>query len=122
MTIHAEPDIVAKGELLRYLAPLTLERLISFFPLEGNAARIGSILYFQVPSSPGMGVEKGRVEGEQGLLAYWPMGKAVAIYLEKTRSYSPMNPLGRITGNLPALAKVKEGRRIAMSIDYPEDG
>jgi hypothetical protein len=61
-----------------------------------------------------MGEEKSKTTAEKGMLAYWPMGRAFCIYYEKTRPYSAINPIGRITENLSVFNQVKSGTKITV--------
>jgi hypothetical protein len=100
----------ARGELIRFLAPRTVDALVRKLPLEGRAALHQSEVFFEVP--PIMGEEKAKNTADKGMLAYWPMGRAFCIYYEKVRPYSSVNPIGRVTENLLVFGQVKSGTKI----------
>ena len=100
----------AEGELIRYLAPRTVEAIVRKLPLEGRAALWKEEVYFEIPVK--MGEEKAKPTVEKGAIAFWPMGSALCIFYGESQPYSPVNILGRVTKNLELLAKVKSGTKI----------
>ncbi|MDH5531938.1 MAG: hypothetical protein OEX99_00495, partial [Candidatus Bathyarchaeota archaeon] len=63
-----------EGELVRHLAPRTVEAIIKRLPLEGRAALWKEEVYFEIPVK--MGKEKAKPTVEKGTIAFWPMGNA----------------------------------------------
>ena len=102
----------AEGNLIRFLSPRTVEALVRSLPLEGRVALTKGGLYFPVPIN--LGVEKAKRTVEKGVLAYWPMGRALCIFYEDAKPYSPVNYVGKITKNLEIFRKVKMGMKIVM--------
>ncbi|RJS83776.1 hypothetical protein CW706_05630 [Candidatus Bathyarchaeota archaeon] len=102
----------AEGNLIRFLSPRTVEALVRSLPLEGRVALMKGGLYFPVPIN--LGVEKAKRTVEKGVLAYWPMGRALCIFYEDAKPYSPVNYVGKITKNLEIFRKVKMGMKIVM--------
>ena len=100
----------AKGELIRFLSPRTVDALTRKLPVEGRAALWKSEVYFEVPVD--MGEEKAKSTAKKGTIAYWPMGRAVCIFHDETRPYSSVNNIGRVTENLELFSQVKSGTRI----------
>ena len=100
----------AEGELIRYMAPRTVEAILKSLPLEGRAALWKEEVYFEIPVK--MGGEKSVKTVKKGTLAYWPMGNAVCIFYGETQPYSPVNVIGLLTKNLDLFRKVKSGMRI----------
>ena len=100
----------AEGELVRYLAPRTVESILRELPLEGRAALWKEEIYFEIPVK--MGGEKAKPTVEKGAIAYWPMGSALCIFYGESQPYSPVNILGRVTKNLELFTKVKSGTKI----------
>jgi len=100
----------AEGELVRYLAPRTVEAILRKLPLEGRAALWKEEIYFEIPVK--MGGEKAKPTVEKGAIAFWPMGGALCIFYGESQPYSPVNILGRVTKNLEVFAKVKSGTKI----------
>ncbi|MEM2419827.1 MAG: cyclophilin-like fold protein [Candidatus Bathyarchaeia archaeon] len=97
----------AEGELIRHLAPRTVEMVTRKLPFEGRAALWKEEVYFEIPVK--MGEEKAKSVVEKGTIAYWPMGSALCIFYGESQPYSPVNVLGKITGNLELFSKVKSG-------------
>jgi len=100
----------AEGELIRYMAPRTVEAILRSLPLEGRAALWKEEVYFEIPVK--MGGEKPAKTVKKGTLAYWPMGNAVCIFYGETQPYSPVNVIGLLTKNLDLFGKVKSGTRV----------
>jgi hypothetical protein len=100
----------AEGELIRYLAPRTVEAILRNLPLEGRAALWKEEIYFEIPVR--MGGEKAKPMVENGAIAYWPMGSALCIFYGESQPYSPVSILGRVTKNLELFAEVKSGTKI----------
>jgi hypothetical protein len=102
----------ARGELIRFLAPRTVDALARKLPVEGRAALHQNEVFFEVPLI--MGEEKAKNTADKGMLAYWPMGRAFCVYYEKVRPYSSVNPIGRVTENLLVFSQVKSGTKITV--------
>jgi len=89
-------------------------------PLEGTVNTWGDEIYFKIPveSGPEDAVEKVEI----GDLAYWPDGQCFCIFFGKTpastdseiRPASPVNPIGRFTGNPDHWKKVHPGAGIKL--------
>jgi len=102
----------AKGELVRFLAPRTVDALVRKLPIEGRAALHPNEVFFEVPLT--LGEEKSKNVAEQGTLAYWPMGRAFCIFYERTRPYSSINSIGSMMENLEIFSKIKSGTKITV--------
>ena len=100
----------ARGELIRFLAPRTVERMVDELPIEGRGTLWKEEVYFEKPLR--IGLEKGVMVVEAGTLAYWPMGNAVCIFFGRTQPYSPVNRVGMITENLELFKNLKSGTKI----------
>ena len=100
----------AEGELVRYLAPRTVDALVKELPIEGRVALWQEEVYFEVPVK--MGEEKAEPTVEKGAIAYWPMGKALCIFYGGSQPYSSVNVVGKVTKNLELFARVKSGTKI----------
>lgn len=100
----------AEGELVRHLAPRTIDMIVRKLPVEGRAALWKEEVYFEIPVK--MGEEKAKGTVEKGMIAFWPMGSAICIFYGETQPYSPVNILGEITKNLKLFSKVKSGTKI----------
>lgn len=100
----------AEGELIRHLAPRTVDAIIKILPIEGRAALWKEEVYFEIPVKAGD--EKAKPTVEKGTIAFWPMGNALCIFYGESQPYSPVNIVGKITKNLEAFAGTRSGTRI----------
>ncbi|MFQ6081265.1 MAG: cyclophilin-like fold protein [Candidatus Bathyarchaeia archaeon] len=100
----------AEGELVRHLAPRTVEAIVKKLPIEGRAALWKEEVYFEIPVK--MGVEKAKPTVETGTIAFWPMGNALCIFYGESQPYSPVNIVGRVTKGLELFRRVKSGAKI----------
>lgn len=100
----------AEGELIRHLAPRTVDAITKILPVEGRAALWKDEVYFELPLK--MGDEKAKPKVEKGTIAFWPMGNALCVFFGESQPYSPVNIVGKVTDNLATFAAVKSGTRI----------
>jgi uncharacterized protein len=100
----------AEGELVRFLAPRTVDIITRKLPIEGRAALWKEEIYFEIPIK--MGEEKAKPTVENGAIAFWPMGSALCVFYGQSQPYSPVSILGKITKNLELFRQVKSGTRI----------
>ena len=96
-----------EGELVRHLAPRTVDAIFRKLPIEGRAALWKEEIYFEVPVT--IGEEKAKPTVKMGDLAYWPMGKALCIFYGVSQPYSAVNIVGHVTKNLELFRQVKSG-------------
>jgi len=99
-----------EGELVRFLAPRTVDMIVRKLPIEGRAALWKEEVYFETPIK--MGEEKAKGTVEKGTIAFWPMGSAICIFYGESQPYSPVNILGKITKNLELFSMVRSGTKI----------
>ncbi len=97
----------AEGELIRHLAPRTVEAIIKILPIEGRAALWQEEVYFNIPVK--IGSEKAVKTVERGTLAYWPQGSSFCIFYGESHPYSKVNVIGKLTGNFNVFRNVKSG-------------
>jgi hypothetical protein len=100
----------AEGELVRYLAPRTVDAVTKELPIEGRAALWKEEVYFEIPVK--MGEEKAEPTVEKGAIAYWPMGNALCVFYGESQPYSPVNVVGKVTKNLEIFESVESGTKI----------
>jgi hypothetical protein len=100
------------GELIRFLAPRTVESLLRAMPLEGRAAIWNEKVYFETPVK--LGSEKAKSKVEKGAIAYWPLSSAICVFYGSKQPYSPVNVIGRIIQNLELFANTRPGSKITM--------
>ena len=104
----------AEGELVRFLAPRTIDTIVRKLPMEGRAALWKEEVYFEIPLK--MGEEKAKSTVEEGTIAFWPMGSALCIFYGKSQPYSPVSILGKITSNLDLFKQVKSGSTVKVQL------
>ena len=104
----------AEGELVRFLAPRTVDMLVKKLPIEGRAALWKEEVYFETPIK--MGEEKAKSTVEKGTIAFWPMGSALCIFYGESQPYSPVNILGKVTSNLELFGNIKSGTTIKVML------
>ena len=104
----------AEGELVRFLAPRTIDTIVRKLPVEGRAALWKEEVYFEIPIK--MGEEKAKPTVESGTIAFWPMGGALCIFYGKSQPYSPVSILGKITSNLEIFKQVKSGATVKVEL------
>jgi len=104
----------AEGELVRFLAPRTVDLIVRKLPIEGRAAMWKEEVYFETPIK--MGEEKAKGTVEPGTIAFWPMGSAICIFYGSSQPYSPVSILGKVTANLELFKSVKSGTKIRVEI------
>jgi len=102
----------AEGELIRHLAPRTVDAIAKRLPMEGRAALWQEEVYFEIPVK--MGKEKAEPTVKKGAIAYWPMGNALCIFYGESQPYSPVNIIGQVTKNLELFGRVKSGAKIVV--------
>jgi hypothetical protein len=100
----------AEGELVRFLAPRTVDTIVRKLPVEGRAALWKEEVYFEIPVK--IGEEKAKPTVETGTIAFWPMGSALCVFFGDSQPYSSVNVLGKITKNLELFRQVKSGATI----------
>ena len=104
----------AEGQLIRHLAPRTVEAITRKLPMEGRAALWKEEVYFEIPVK--MGKEKAKPTVEKGQIAFWPMGSALCIFYGESQPYSPVNIVGQITKDVELFKQVKSGTKIKVEV------
>ena len=90
-------------------------------PITGSANVWGEEIYFQVPVEAPLEASA-REEMEVGEIAYWPPGSAFCIFFGRTpasvddapRAASPVNPLGKVTGDPKDFLGVRSGEEVRL--------
>jgi len=100
----------AKGELVRFYAPLTVEALLRRLPIEGRAHPLRGGCSFIVGLKRGK--EKSVREVRAGTIAYWPQADAVCLFHSDASTYSSVNRVGTVTENLALIREITSGARI----------
>jgi len=97
----------------------TAQQVWEALPIEGRANVWGDEIYFEIPVSSAQAPDA-RAEVQVGELGYWPVGRAFCIFYGPTpvsrgaepRAYSPVNVLGKITGDATVFRGVRGGTTV----------
>ena len=99
----------------------TAKRILDILPVTSKFNIWGDEIYFQIPVD--VGPEDPQETVSLGDLAFWPPGKAFCIFYGQTpasegdeiRPASPVNPVGRVLGDLSQFKGVQ--RDIQLTIE-----
>ena len=94
------------------------QAIFAALPIEATANTWGEEIYFAIPVR--LEAENPREVVEPGALGYWPKGNAFCIFFgptpasrgEEIRPASPVNPIGKVLGDLEPLKKVRAGDKV----------
>jgi hypothetical protein len=100
----------AMGELNRLTAPLTVGDILKVLPINGRTVPAQGCVSIILGLK--RGTEKPVTQVEAGTIAFWPRAMSLCIYPEATKTYGPVNKIGRVTGNLEIFRNLKSGSRI----------
>jgi uncharacterized protein len=98
------------GELNRLTAPLTVGEILKVLPINGRTVPAKGCI--QIILGLKRGTEKPVSQVEAGTIAFWPRAMSLCIYPEATKTYDPVNRIGRVTGNMEIFRNLKSGSRI----------
>ncbi len=98
----------------------TAEAIWQALPIKSRANRWGEEIYFSIPVS--LEEENAQEVVSVGDLGYWPPGTAFCLFWgptpmsrgEEIRPASPVNVLGKITGDASVLRQVASGTEITI--------
>lgn len=93
--------------------------ILKILPVRGTTQLWGNEIYFTIPISTDLESDA-KQDVEPGDLGYWPDGPAMCLFFGPTpastgpapRAYSPVNIIGRITGDFSALKDIPSGSEI----------
>ncbi len=104
----------AQGELNRLTAPLTVQDIVKILPINGRTVPAQGCV--QIILGLKRGTEKPVTQVEAGTIAFWPRSMSLCIYSEATKTYGPVNRLGKVTSNLEIFRNLKSGSRIIIAL------
>jgi hypothetical protein len=99
------------GKLYKHLSPVTLVKIKQAVPFMGRI-NLYEKNFAYILTSIVTGEEKARKEFKKGEIAFMPGGCMLCFFLQDTRSYKPMNPLGELIEGLDILESSKRGDSI----------
>jgi uncharacterized protein len=100
----------------------TAQAVWNVLPIQAEANVWGDEIYFEIPVKIAQAPEA-RAEVEVGTLGYWPLGNAFCIFFGPTpastdgkpRAYSPVNIIGKVTGDVAPLRTVPQGAAVRVA-------
>jgi len=116
--IHTASTGWIEGYISTNENPMTAAQIINAIPFESYARLWGDEVYFEIPVK--MTEENARTEVEIGCLAFWPHGACMCIFFGRTPASSgdrpvaasPVNVVGKISGDISLFQNVRAGERI----------
>jgi hypothetical protein len=111
-------EVVA--ELFEERSPQTVKALWAVLPITARANTWGNEIYFSIGAK--IARENADEVVEKGVIGYWPPGEAFCIFFGPTpasigdeiRAASPVNVLGRISGDPEIFKRVQNGDEIVI--------
>ncbi|MDA4112014.1 MAG: hypothetical protein OK439_05705 [Thaumarchaeota archaeon] len=99
------------GRLFKHLSPVTLTKIQRAVPLDGRV-NLFEKNFLYILTNVVTGEEKSRKEFRKGEIAFMPAGNMICFFLQDTRSYKPMNPMGQVVGGMDVLESCRRGDSI----------
>jgi uncharacterized protein len=101
----------------------TARAIAAALPISSSALTWGEEVYFEVPVKAAK-EKDARAVVTAGEIAYWPDGHAIALGFgrtpisrgDETRLASPCNVFAKAIGDVKALAKVKAGAKVSVTL------
>ncbi|MDG6906603.1 MAG: hypothetical protein JRN20_12545 [Nitrososphaerota archaeon] len=96
------------GKLYKHLSPVTLQKIKLAVPFVGRI-NLYERSFAYILTSVVTGEEKVRKQFKRGEIAFMPAGCMLCFFLQDTKSYKPMNPLGELVQGLDVLETSRRG-------------
>jgi hypothetical protein len=97
----------AEAELVRHLAPLTCNAMLKSLPLQDRVHRYADKFVY-IETGLVIGAEKQKTQFSKGDVAFMISNGSICVFLQDA-AVQPMNMLGRIPGNIDAIASSQPG-------------
>lgn len=111
----------AQGVLKRYLAPITVGRILRELqkaPITGPAMKRPDVPgQISLQTKVVAGKEKAVQQVEAGELAYTPQTAAICIFTETMKPYTPVNKIGLIIEGLELLGQLRTGSALSIKLE-----
>lgn len=109
IAIILNSDIEINGELVRYLAPLTIRSIVNNLPISQLINNFQN-KFIYVKMDLGMGVEKPANKFKKGDIAFSPISNSICIFIEDYDHNQRLSHIGYIKNeSLHDLLKTKTG-------------
>ncbi|MCP8310837.1 MAG: hypothetical protein L6N94_05005 [Candidatus Methylarchaceae archaeon HK01M] len=105
----------AEGEVIRHLAPITLNSLLRKMPLQGRAIKFKNRLIYVVLGIIS-GKEKARKKFQKGDIGFLSSNGALCFFIEDCEVAMPITYIGKVTSGLDVLIKAGAGDVISIDI------
>lgn len=112
--IEIEGKGAVRGELKRYLAPMTFDELIRKLPIDGVASIKENILQINIKAQMIRGSEKPATKINRGDILYWPFDNSLLIPLENNVSRAQSVKIGNIRGDISLLSNINQGVKVTI--------
>jgi uncharacterized protein len=96
------------GKVFKHLSPVTITKLKTAVPISGRVNFFEKNFAY-ILTDLVAGEEKAKKEFRRGEITFMPAGSMICFFLQDTRSYKPMNPLGTIAEGMSILESCRRG-------------
>jgi hypothetical protein len=100
-----------KGELIRFLSPLTIKKLVYEFPITQRVINYEN-KYIYLNSNLTVGIEKPKNSFKKGDIAYSPLNNSIYLFLQNLNHNQKFNHLGIL--NIDKNIEIKSGSIITI--------
>jgi hypothetical protein len=97
-----------RGKILKHLSPVTIAKIVRAVPLYGRV-NLFEKNFVYILTEVVAGEEKSRREFKRGEIAFMPAGGMICFFLQDSKSYKPINPLGEVTQGIETLDASRRG-------------
>ncbi len=111
-----EGNVICKLEMIRYLSPILIERIVRALPIKGLVLVSKNKVLINIPIA--YGLSKGKFNHEEGNVAYDAFNKALIIYLGSEADN--LENIGRVSEGLSNLSKLKTGMFVTLDLEKEE--